>query len=163
MNASTIDVCLSVFPWAKFRAQEGAVKLHAELDHDGLIRAFIDLRNGEIHEVNIGRIIKLPKGSILTLDHGYIDYQWFVDLNSQGALFFTRGTKSMCYRVVSRHQPNRKQGITSDQTNELISQKGKQYTGALLRVAYKDPDTKKHYYHLTNQINLADKTIAVFL
>jgi putative transposase len=160
MDASTIDVCLSVFPWAKFRAQKGAVKLHAVLDHDGLIPAFIDLTDGKTHEVNIGRTIKLPKGSILTMDRGYIDYQWFDDLNRQGVFFVTRAKKNMCYRVVSRHQSNRRQGITSDQTIELTSQKGKQYRGALRRVAYKDPDTKKHYYYLTNQMNLAAKTIA---
>ena len=75
MDASTIDVCLSVFPLAKFRAQKGTVKLPAVLDHDGLIPAFTDLTNGKTHEVNIGRTIKLPKGSILTIDRGYIDFQ----------------------------------------------------------------------------------------
>jgi len=122
---------------------------------DGLIPAFIDLTDGKTHEVNIGRTIKLPKGSILTMDRGYIDYQWFDDLNRQGVFFVTRAKKNMCYRVVSRHQSNRRRGITSDQTIELTSQKGNQYTGALRRVAYKDPDTKKHYYYLTNQMNLA--------
>ena len=94
MDASTIDVCPSVFPWAKFRAQKGAVKLHAVLDHDGLIPAFIDLTNGKTHEVNIGRTIKLPKGSILTMDRGYIDFQWFDDLNRQGVFFVTRAKKT---------------------------------------------------------------------
>lgn len=70
MDASTIDVCLSVFPWAKFRAKKGAVKLHAVLDHDGLIPAFIDLTDGKTHEVNRGRTVRLPEGSILTMDRG---------------------------------------------------------------------------------------------
>jgi len=130
------------------------------LDHDGLIPSFIDLTDGKTHEVNIGRTIKLPKGSILTMDRGYIEYQWFNDLNRQGVFFVTRAKKNMCYRVVSRPQSNRRRGITSDQTIELTSQKGKQYTGALRRVAYKDPDTKKHYYYLTTQMNLDAKTIA---
>lgn len=160
MDASTIDVCLSVFPWAKFRAKKGAVKLHAVLDHDGLIPAFIDLTDGKTHEVNIGRTIRLAKGSILTMDRGYIDYQWFDDINHQGVFFVTRAKKNMRYRVVKRYKSNRKLGITSDQTIELTSKKGKEYTGRLRRVAFKDPDTGKHYYYLTNQMDLSAKTIA---
>jgi putative transposase len=158
MDAPTIDVCLSVFPWAKFRAQKGAVKLNGGLGHDGVIPAFSDLTDGKTHEVNIGRTIKLPKGRILTMDRGYIDFQWFDDLNRPGVFFVTRAKINMCYRVVLRHQSNRKQGITRNQTIELSSQEGKQYTSALRREAYKDPGTKKHYYYLTNQMNLAANT-----
>ena len=75
------------------------------LDHDGLIPAFIDLTDGKTHEVNIGRTIKLPKGSILTMDLGYIDYQWFDDLNGQGVFFVTRVKKNMCYRVFHGTHP----------------------------------------------------------
>ena len=160
MDASTIDVCLSVFPWAKFRAAKGAVKLHAVLDHDGLIPAFIDLTDGKTHEVNMGRTVRLPKGSILTMDRGYIDYQWFDDLNSQGVFFVTRAKNNMRYSVIKRHSVNRKLGITSDQTIRLTSKKGQTYTGSLRRVAFKDPDTGKHYCYITNQMVLSAKTIA---
>lgn len=160
MDASTIDVCLSVFPWAKFRAKKGAVKLHAVLDHEGLIPAFIDITDGKTHEVNMGRNIRLPEGSILTMDRGYIDYQWFDDLNNQGVFFVTRAKTNMRYRVLNRHKSNRKKGITSDQTICLTSKKGQEYTGQLRRVAFKDPDTGKHYFYITNQMNLSAKTIA---
>lgn len=160
MDASTIDVCLSVFPWAKFRAKKGAVKLHAVLDHDGLIPAFIDITDGKTHEVNIGRMVHLPKGSILTMDRGYIDYQWFNDLDQQGIYFVTRAKKNMRYRVKKRHKVNRKLGLTSDQLITLTSKKGMTYEGELRRVAYKDPTTGKHYYFLTNNTTLAAKTIA---
>lgn len=160
MDASTIDVCLSVFPWAKFRAKKGAVKLHAVLDHDGLIPAFIDITDGKTHEVNIGRMVHLPKGSILTMDRGYIDYQWFNDLDQQGIYFVTRAKENMRYRVKKRHKVNRKLGLTSDQLITLTSKKGMAYEGELRRVAYKDPTTGKHYYFLTNNTTLAAKTIA---
>ncbi len=90
MDASTIDLCLSVFPWAKFRQTKGAVKLHAVLDHDGLIPAFIDITDGKTHDVTRGRCFKLPKGSILTMDRGYIDYAWLKELDNQGVFFVTR-------------------------------------------------------------------------
>lgn len=160
MDASTIDVCLSVFPWAKFRAKKGAVKLHAVLDHDGLIPAFIDITDGKTHEVNMGRNVRLPEGSILTMDRGYIDYQWFDDLNQQGVFFVTRAKTNIRYRVLKRHKANRKLGISSDQTIRLTSKKGQAYTGQLRRVAFKDPDTGKHYYYITNRMDLAAKTIA---
>lgn len=89
MDASTIVLCLSVFPWAEFRAKKGAVKLHTVLDHDGLTPAFVDITDGKTHEVKMGRQVTLPKGSILTMDRGYIDYQWFNELNGQGVYFVT--------------------------------------------------------------------------
>lgn len=160
MDASTIDVCLSVFPWAKFRAKKGAVKLHTVLDHDGLIPAFVDITDGKTHEVNMGRLVHLPKGSILTMDRGYIDYQWFDKLNKQGVFFVTRAKTNMRYRVLKRHKSNRKLGITSDQMITLTSQKGQDYKAPLRRVGFKDPETGKSYFYITNQLDLAAKTIA---
>ena len=160
MDASTIDLCLSVFPWAKFRTTKGAVKLHTVLDHDGLIPAFVDITDGKTHDVNIGRLVRLPKGSILTMDRGYIDYQWFNDLNEQGIYFVTRAKQNMQYRIVKRLKNDRATGITSNHLIELTSQKGSVYQGKLRRIGYKDPDTGKQYYYLTNHTGLAAKTIA---
>ena len=160
MDASTIDLCLSIFPWAKFRSKKGAVKLHAVLDHDGLIPAFIDITDGKTHEVNMGRQVQLPKGSILTMDRGYIDYQWFNELNIKGVYFVTRSKRNMQFKVIKRLKCNRKQGITSDQLIRLTSQKGSVYSGNIRRVGYKDPDSGKQYYYLTNHTGLSAKTIA---
>ena len=136
------------------------MKLHAVLDHDGLIPAFIDITDGKTHEVNIGRTINLPKGSILALDRGYIDYQWFDDLNRQGVFFVTRAKTNMRYRVLKRQKANRKLGVTSDQTIILTSKKGEAYKGPLRRVGFKDPETGKQYFYITNQVDLAATTIA---
>ncbi len=160
MDASTIELCLSVFPWAEFRAKKGAVKLHTVLDHDGLIPAFVDITDGKTHEVNIGRQVTLPKGSILTMDRGYIDYQWFNKLNAQGVYFVTRAKRNMQYRVIKRFKTDRKKGITSDHHIELTSQKGSLYQGTLRRIGYKDLHTGKQYYYITNHTRLAAKTIA---
>ena len=160
MDASTIDLCLSVFPWAKFRKAKGAVKLHAVLDHDGLLPTFIDLTDGKTHEVNIGRGIKLPKGSILTMDRGYIDYEWFQELTDQDVFFVTRAKKNMCSRVKKRNKVNKNIGVSSDHSIVLTSQKGNAYQGLLRKIGYRDPITNKQYYFLTNNFKLAAKTIA---
>lgn len=83
MDASTIDLCLAVFPWAKFRKNKGAVKLHAVINHDGLIAEFTDITDGKTHKMNIGKLIKFPKGSIVVLDRGYIDFEWFNKLTER--------------------------------------------------------------------------------
>ena len=160
MDASTIDLCLSVFPWAKFRQTKGAVKLHAVLDHDGLLPTFIDITDGKTHEVNIGRGVKLPKGSILTMDRGYIDYEWFQELTDQGVFFVTRAKKNMRSRIKIRNKLNKKSGVSSDHSIALTSKKGQAYQGLLRKIGYRDPITNKQYYFLTNNFKLAAKTIA---
>lgn len=160
MDASTINLCLSVFLWATFRKTKGAVKLHAVLDHDGPIPAFVDITDGKTHGVVQGRQFHSPKGSIVTMDRGYIDYAWFDQLNRQGTFFVTRSKTNMRYRVVKRHAVKKPPGITSDHTIELTSAKGRLYTGRLRRVGFKDAETGKQYYFLTNNFHLAARTIA---
>ena len=77
LDASTIDLCLSVFPWAKFRATKGAVKLPVGLDHKGLLPAFVAITDGKAHDITAARALSLPKGSIVVMDRGYNDYAWY--------------------------------------------------------------------------------------
>ena len=90
LDASTIDLCLSVFPWAKFRATKGAVKLHVGLDHDGFLPAFVAITDGKTHDITAARALKLPKGSIVVMDRGYNDYAWYNQLNNNDISFVTR-------------------------------------------------------------------------
>ncbi len=160
MDASTIDLCLNVFPWAEFRKAKGAIKLHAVLDHDGLIPAFIDITDGKTHDVNQGRKLRLPKGSIVTMDRGYLDYAWLHELDKQGVYFVIRSKRNMCYRTIKRLKKVKGTGITSDQYILLTSQRGSHYPTRLRRVGYKDPETGKQYYYLTNHFKLSARTIA---
>lgn len=160
MDASTIDLCLSVFPWAEFRQTKGAVKIHTVLDHDGLIPSFMDITDGKTHDVTVARTLELPKGSILTMDRGYVDYAWFQLLDTKGIYFVTRSKINMRYRVVKRNKVVKGSGITCDQHIELISPKGQKYKGLLRRVGYKDPETGKQYHYITNHFKLSAKTIA---
>ncbi|TNG00080.1 MAG: IS4 family transposase, partial [Gammaproteobacteria bacterium] len=159
LDASTIDLCLSVFPWAKFRTTKGAVKLHVGLDHDGYLPAFVQITEGRVHEVNLARKLDLPGGSIVVFDRGYTDYAWYNHLNSKGIYFVTRQKKNACYTVIKRRAASRASGITSDQTIRLTGAKADQCPILLRRIGYRDPETGKHYVFLTNAFHLAANTI----
>lgn len=160
LDASTIDLCLSMFPWAKFRRTKGAVKLHVGVDHEGYLPTFLRITEGKTHDITAARALTLPKESIVAADRGYVDYGWFNQLNTMGIYFVTRTKRNTRYSVRQRRPIGRGNGITSDQTIVLTSQRGKAYPQPLRRVGYKDPDTGKHYFFLTNNFKLAAKTIA---
>jgi putative transposase len=160
LDASTIDLCLSVFPWAKFRTTKGAVKLHVGLDHDGLLPAFMTITDGKTHDITAARTLTLPKGSIVVFDRGYTDYAWYNQLNSQAIFFVTRQRKNACYRVTERRKVDKSKGLTSDQSIELTGAKAKHCPIALRRIGFKDAETGVQYYFLTNNFRLAASTIA---
>ena len=160
LDASTIDLCLSVFPWAKFRATKGAVKLHVGLDHDGFLPAFVAITDGKTHDITAARALKLPKGSIVVMDRGYNDYAWYNQLNNNDISFVTRLKTNARYRVIERRKVLKNKGLTSDQTIELTGAKAKNCPIRLRRIGYKDADTGIHYIFLTNNFTLAASTIA---
>ncbi|NKC16216.1 MAG: IS4 family transposase [Gammaproteobacteria bacterium] len=160
LDASTIDLCLSLFPWAKFRKTKGAIKLHVGLDHDGFLPVFMTITEGKQQDITQGRSLELDAGSIVVFDRGYTDYTWFNLLNSKGIYFVTRLKANTKYRVISRHPVNKEQGITSDQTLILTGPKADTCPIKLRRIGYRDPQTGKHYVFLTHPFELAAKTIA---
>lgn len=160
LDASTIDLCLSVFPWADFRTTKGAIKLHVGLDHDGYLPTFLTITEGRVHEVNQARALTLPKRSIVVFDRGYTDYTWYNHLNSQGVYFVTRQRRNARYRVLERLAVPAGSTVTSDQTIQLTGTKATCYAGPLRRIGYRDPETGKHYVFLTNNVHLSARTIA---
>ena len=160
LDASTIDLCLSVFPWAQFRATRGAVKLHVGLDHAGLLPAFVALTEGKTDDLSAARALRLPKGSIVVMDRGYNDYAWYNALNKNGIYFVTRLKTNARYRVIERRTVLKNKGLTSDQTIELTGARAKNGPIRLRRIGYKDANTGAHYTFLTNHFTLAASTIA---
>ncbi len=161
LDASTIDLCLSVFPWAKFRTTKGAVKLHVGLNHAGYLPEFVTLTEGKKHDITVGRILNFPKGSIVAIDKAYNDYSWYKQLTDNGIFFVTRLKTNAKYRVVKRCDVLRSKGLTSDQTIEFTGlQTAKKCPVQLRRIGYRDPATGKHYVFLTNNFKLAARTIA---
>ena len=161
LDASTIELSLSIFPWAKFRQRDGALKLHVGLDHDGGIPAFVSVTNGKVHEVTEARKQRLPVGSMVVMDKGYLDYSWYKTLSEQGVFFITRARKNTRYRVTARRAVDPSTGLRADQTIVLTGQKSRhEALPCLRRVTYVEPETKKRYEFLTNHFDLAAATIA---
>lgn len=157
LDATTIKLCLSLFPWASFRQAKGGVKIHTLLDHDGHIPAFATVTDAKTHESRIAKGLELPKGSIVVFDKAFINYAWFRTLAEKGVFFVTRLKRNAVYRLLERRPVNRKSGVTSDHVIEVISW-GK--TLRLRRIGYRDPESGKHYEFLTNHFRLSSKTIA---
>lgn len=161
LDASTIDLCLSVFPWADFRTTKGAIKLHVGLNHAGYLPEFVTITEGKSHDVTVGRTLKFPKGSIVAIDKGYNDYQWYKQLTDKGIFFVTRLKTNAKYRVVGRRSIIKSKGLICDQTIEFTGiQTAKKCPVQLRRIAYRDEQTGKRYVFLTNNFSLAARTIA---
>jgi putative transposase len=161
LDASTIDLCLSAFPWADFRTTKGAVKLHVGLNHAGYLPEFVTITEGKKHDVTVGRMLNFPKGSIVAIDKAYNDYAWYKQLTDKDIFFVTRLKSNAKYRITERRSVLKDKGLTSDQTIEFTGiQVSKKCPVQLRRIGYKDAVTGKQYVFLTNNFKLAAKTIA---
>ncbi len=161
LDASTIDLCLSVFPWADFRTTKGAVKLHVGLSHAGYLPEFVTVTEGNKHDVSVGRTLEFPKGSIVAIDKGYNDYIGYNQLTEKGIFFVTRLKTNAQYRTLSRQPVLKSKGLTCDQTIEFSgAQMSKKCPIRLRRIGYQDAETGKRYVFLTNNFKLSAKTIA---
>jgi hypothetical protein len=161
LDASTIDLCLSVFPWADFRTTKGAIKLHVGLNHAGYLPEFVTITEGKDHDITVGRTLEFPKGSIVAVDKGYNDYSWYKQLTDKGIYFVTRLKSNAKTRVVERRSVLKSKGLSCDQTIEFTgAQASKKCPIRLRRIGYRDALTGKRYVFLTNNFKLSAKTIA---
>jgi hypothetical protein len=161
LDATTIDLCLSLFTWAKFRQTKGAVKLHLLLDHDGYLPSFAVITQGATHEVNVARELALPVGSIVAMDRGYNDYALFERWTQQGVYFVTRQKDNAAYEVVEDYALPQNSNIRADQNIRLTSAKGtKTCPSTLRRVVVWDEQNKREIVLLTNHLGFGSTTIA---
>jgi putative transposase len=161
MDASTIDLCLSVFPWASFRKAKGGIKLHVAMNHKGHLPEFVTVTEARTHEVNEGRRVDFPKGSIVAVDRGYTDYEWYKTLTDKGIYFVARLKSNATVRIVERRAVIRSKGVSSDHTIEFTGvTTSKRCPIHLRRIRYRDATTGKRYEFLTNNFALAANTIA---
>ncbi len=156
LDTTTIDLCLSVFPWAQFRKRKGAIKLHMGIDADGYLPTFMDMTDGKVHEINWAReTLKLPKGSFAVFDRGFTDYSWYSTLMADGIFFVTRLKNNADVEYLLKRAGRKSPGVTNDQQIKL---KG---IDALLRlVAYTDLETGQEYRFVTNAHHLKAAEVA---
>jgi len=162
IDATTIDLCLSMFQWAKFRTTKGAIKMHCLYDHSGALPTFITVSDGKKHDVRAVKENDFPltPDSIVSIDKAYVDFKWLKSLQDQGIWFVTRAKRNIDCAVVGQHEPKGK-GILSD---ERIAMQGPltktHYPEELRLIRFRDEERNKTLVFLTNNFKLAAITIA---
>ena len=160
LDATTIDLCLSMFPWAAFRSTKAAVKLHTLLDLRGAIPSFIHVSDGKLHDVNVLDLLLPEPGAFYVMDRGYLDFARLYALDQAGSFFVTRAKRNMNARRLYSAAVDRDTGLICDQTIALNNFYAvRDYPAHLRRVRYRDPETDKNLVFLTNHTLLPALTI----
>jgi hypothetical protein len=161
LDSTTIDLCLSLFPWARFRRHQAAVKLHTLLDLRGNIPTFMRITDGKVHDVNVLDEILPEAGAFYVMDRGYIDFQRLYVFPLCSAFFVVRAKENILVQRRYSHPVDKSTGIRSDQTVLLSAiESAKAYPDALRRIGYRDPVTEKRLTFLTNHFTLPALTVA---
>ena len=160
LDSTTIDLCLSLFPWAKFRKHKGAIKLHTLLDLRGSIPTFIEITDGKIHDVNILDELLPEPGCFYIMDRGYLDFERLYLLHLFHAFFVIKAKSNLQSRRLYSHPVDKSIGLKCDQTIVLTGKdSSKHYPGQLRRVRYYDEETNKNLTFLSNNFILPAYTI----
>ena len=161
LDTTTIDLCLSVFPWARFRQAKAAVKMHTLLDLRGNIPTFIHITDGKMHEVNVLDILIPEAGSFYIMDRGFTDFARWFTLHQAQAFFVIRGKSNLLFRRVYSRTVDKSTGLRCDQTIVLTAPKAlKDYPQHLRRIKFYDAEHDRHLVFLTNNFDLPALTIA---
>jgi hypothetical protein len=155
LDSTTIDLCLSVFPWAPFRATKAAVKLHTLLDLRGSIPSFIHISDGKLHDVNVLDMLVPEPGAFYVMDRGYLDFERLYSFHQAGGFFVTRAKSNLSAQRVYSAPTDRSTGVICDQAIALSGYLTKKhYPERLRRIRFKDPQTSKTLIFLTNHFGL---------
>ena len=161
LDSTTIDLCLSMFPWAKFRRAKGAIKLHTVIETHSSIPVFIHITHGKVHDVNVLDILNLEPGSILIMDRGYVDFARLYTLHQALTFFVIRPKNNLQFRRRYSHPVDRSTGVRSDQIGVLTGPlTARLYPIPLRRVSYYSEETDKRFVFLTNNFSVTALTVA---
>ena len=168
LDATVINLCYSLFPWAKYRTRKGAIKMHVLLEHENYLPEFIMITEGNQHELNLGKQMPIKPDSILVIDRGYYDFEWLYSLHKQNTTFVIRAKKDLSYTLIGQHE------ITGDDSNVIADEdilvpwktskyesKQRKYPEPIRMVTYIDPETGKVLRFLTNNEDFSPETIAL--
>jgi hypothetical protein len=160
IDTTVIDLCASMFDWARFRRTKGAVKLHVVLDHDGLLPCFAQITEGKASDLRLARTLEFPAGAVVVFDRAYIDYEWFRGLTEQGVWFVTRTKRKMQYRLLEDHPIPKNRNVVRDQTVELVKAAWYRFEPVKVRVVEIVGDDGERLEFLTNHFTFGATTIA---
>jgi Domain of unknown function (DUF4372)/Transposase DDE domain len=161
LDSTTIDLCLSLFPWAQFRRRKGAVKLHTLLDLRGSIPCFVRISHGKTHDVTVLDHLPIEPGAFYVMDRGYVDFRRLYRFTSGSAFFVTRAKRGLDFTRRGRRRVDKTTGLRSDQTIVLAGPKtSRLYPDPLRRVVFYDAETNRRFVFLTNNFTLPALTIA---
>jgi len=161
LDSTVIDLCATLFDWAKFRRTKGAVKLHCLLDHDGYLPSVVVITEGKRHDVRVARTLRFDPGTVVVMDRGYVDYAWFGQLTAQDVFFVTRMKDQTVYQVVERRAVPERSAVLRDDVIELTGvDAAEKCPFRLRRVEVDDPDKGSTLVFLTNHLTFGATTIA---
>jgi hypothetical protein len=161
LDATTIDLCLSLFPWARFRRRKGAVKLHTLIDLRGNIPCFVHISDGKMHDVTALDHLPIEPGAFYVMDRGYVDFRRLYRFQEAGAYFITRGKRNLDFTRRAGRKVDKTTGLRSDQTIVLSGPKSSRlYPEQLRRIRFYDAETERRFTFLTNNFALPALTIA---
>ena len=160
LDATVIDLCATMFDWAKFRLTKGAVKLHLLLDHDGYLPSFAVISEGKKHEVRVARQMQFAPGAILVFDRGYADYQWFTNLTQQAVYFVTRLKENADYGVLEKREIPQRRGVLRDEVIFFYKLAQAGQDAYFRRIEFYDEERDRVLVFLTNHLELAAATVA---
>ena len=161
LDSTTIDLCLSLFPWARFRRRKGAVKLHTLVDLRGNIPTFVRITHGKTHDVTVLDHLPIEPGAFYVMDRGYVDFQRLYRFTTCSAFFVTRAKRGLDFTRRARRRVDKTTGLRSDQTIVLVGPKtSRLYPDPLRRISFYDADNDKRFVFLTNNFTLPALTIA---
>lgn len=170
MDATTINLCHSLFPWARYRKRKGAIKMHLMLNHANGLPEFVHITEGKDHESRVKRSFPIQPDSIIVFDRGYYDFAWFYELHQQKTTFVVRAKSNLDYALIGQHLLSPESdacGVLSDQDVRVSARLDAQpntrplYPETLRLVTYEDPDTGKELRFLTNNETFKPETIAL--
>jgi len=160
LDATVIDLCATMFDWAKFRLTKGAVKLHLLLDHDGYLPSFAVISEGKKHEVRVARQMQFAPGAILVFDRGYTDYLWFTNLTQQAVYFVTRLKENADYGVLEKREVPQRRGVLRDEVIFFYKLAQAGQDAYFRRIEFYDEERDRVLVFLTNHLELAAATVA---
>lgn len=160
-DSTTIDLCLTLFPWAEFRKTKAAVKMHTLIDLRGIIPTFVAITTGKVNDVKLLDKMPVQADAIYTMDRGYVDYARLYAVHKQGAFFVIRAKDNLKFKRLYSAPKDKEAGIRADQVITLVTIKSKKgYPERLRRVSYVDKERNKRLVFLTNNFDIPAKTVA---